>query len=145
MTEPIKIPYLNVKVTETGEAVPMTHADLPPAAGIANTMTVHEHITVLQRLQNAYNSLLDKHAELIINHEKLIDEHEALIAERSEPSKTDTATEFTAEAVTPEPEATASTSTEPVIEPVPASQPVVFTPKVPTPVSVPEGVTNATV
>lgn len=123
MTDPIRIPLLNAKLDAEGNPVPITHADLPPAAGIANTMTVHEHVTILQRLQNMYNELLDAHL--------------SLKAERSDPSNTDgvvdSSTIITAEpqAATPKSEATASTSTESEPEPIPASQPAVFTPKVP--------------
>jgi len=120
MTEPIKIPLLNTKLDAEGNQVPITHADLPPAPGIANTITVHEHVTVLQSLKNELDAL-------ILKHETLKAEHEALKAERSDPSNT--ATDTTAEGKTPVIEASTEVVTSE--DSIPASKPVTFTPKVP--------------
>lgn len=79
MTDPIKIPFLNQKTDATGNPVPVTHADLPPAAGIANTMTVHEHVRIVQYMEDKYHSLLKTHQELIAKHEALKTAHEEKI------------------------------------------------------------------
>jgi hypothetical protein len=41
MTDPTKIPFLNAKVDATGNVMPITHADLPAAPGIANPAHVN--------------------------------------------------------------------------------------------------------
>lgn len=151
MTDPIKIPLLNQKT----DGSPVTHADLPPAAGIANTMTVHEHVRVVQYMEDKYHALLKTHQELIAKHEALKTAHDEKIE-----SYIPTAEEHdvavkagTVEVVKdPIPQAELQAKLEAwkqasgkaaeqqlqagdkgVGDLTPASKPVVFTPKVPTP------------
>lgn len=157
MTDPIKIPLLNQKTDIAGNPVPVTHADLPPAAGIANTMTVHEHVRIVQFMSDKYHALLKTHQELIAKHEALKTTHEEDVKPmpheevkeeiKKDPipqaeleAKLDAWKQASAKASDQEQAAStvaakAPTNTEDTDanEATPASKPVVFTPKVPSP------------